>query len=209
MHVLTIAILAGGRSSRMGVDKALTPVAGIPMLQRIAQTARDVSPHLLILGRNTAPPNWPHALPATFVPDATRTPTGDPAGPMPALLAALERTRTAILLLACDMPLLTAKTLHQLLAAHDAAQPRATLALSRNPDGTTYAEPTLALYTPAIIPALQRLLVERKGAFQPLLREESVIGWAVPQESEHELLNVNTPEALAEAETFLKQRTTG
>jgi molybdopterin-guanine dinucleotide biosynthesis protein A len=203
---ITIAILAGGSSSRMGADKALVPLAGVPMLQHIARTALHLHQPILILGRGAALRDWPADIPVEFLPDATMGEGGIPAGPMPALIAVLERTGSPILLLACDMPLLTPRTLQLLIDAHEAGAPHATMATSVEPGGTPYAEPTLAIYTPGILPTLRRFVITMKGAFQPLLRESNVRPWPVPKQHAHELLNVNTPEALAEAEKILRQR---
>lgn len=207
-----IAILAGGRSSRMGADKALVPLGGTPLLERVARTALEVSPALLVLGRDGPPPGWPIDLPATFLPDAPRRAEEAPAGPMPALVTQLERLRTDILLLACDMPLLTASTLRRLLAAHAAVLPHPVATVATMFEGPAeagrrmFVQPTLALYTPAALAILNHLLIRAKGSFQPLAREPGVRTWPVPTECAGELLNVNTPEALAKAESLLAMR---
>jgi molybdopterin-guanine dinucleotide biosynthesis protein A len=203
----------------MGADKALVRLGGKTLLERVARTAVEVSPALLVLGRDGPPPGWPADLVATFLADAVRHPEGHPAGPMPALLAQLERLQTDILLLACDMPLLTASTLRRLIAAHAEAAPHpvATVATTfeaaagearggEGGGGRTFVQPALAVYTPAAIAILQRLVIQAKGSFQPLLREPGILTWPVPAGCAGELLNVNTPEALAQAEAILTLR---
>ena len=120
------AILAGGRSSRMGADKALLSIGGVPMLQRVARAALAACPQLLVVGRPHPPPGWPADLPATFLPDDAP----DFSGPIAGLIRALEFANAPLLLLACDTPLLTTAAIAALLAAHAAAPPgtRATLA---------------------------------------------------------------------------------
>jgi molybdopterin-guanine dinucleotide biosynthesis protein A len=47
---ITAYILAGGRSSRMGRDKAMLPLAGSTLLARAVATARTVAPEVVLLG---------------------------------------------------------------------------------------------------------------------------------------------------------------
>jgi molybdopterin-guanine dinucleotide biosynthesis protein A len=210
-----VAILAGGRSSRMGQDKALLRVGsgeGVPMLERVARAAMAVCPKLLVLGRDAAPTGWPRDMPAHFVPDPEPISTGKSGGPMPALIAALVETQAPILLLACDMPLLSVELLRLLIAAHEdsnpdgqagKARPLATMGTSRDAGGRVYAESTLAIYTPAILPALRNLVHHHRGSFQPLLENPAVRAWEVPVDRAHELLNVNDAETLARVNALL------
>jgi molybdopterin-guanine dinucleotide biosynthesis protein A len=193
----TAAILAGGRSRRMGADKALLAFAGIPMLERAVRTASEVCSRLLVLGRDRAPEAWPAALKVEWWPDAAG-PGEEPQGPMPALMAALARAAQPLLLVACDMPLLTAGTLRLLLDAHR-SEAAATVATSRDSQGGEFVEPALAVYAPACIPILRKLLETERGSFQGLKRLPQVRRWPVPEERAIELSNVNTPEALRRA----------
>jgi molybdopterin-guanine dinucleotide biosynthesis protein A len=206
-----VAILAGGRSRRMGEDKALVRVAGVPMLERVARAAAGViggaaggSRLLLVLGRETPPPGWPPEVVAEWMPDSTGPAeaggTAGGRGPMPALIGALTQTGRPILLLACDTPLLTADTLGLLVAAHKADPTALATMATCQTEGQVYGEPTLALYTPGLLPALRNLLHHQKGSFQPLLGHPQVRAWPVPPERQGELLNVNDVAGVAEAE---------
>lgn len=59
------AVLAGGRSSRFGSDKALAELDGQTLLARAVDTLSAWCDHVVVVGRETAPaqtiPDWPHA----------------------------------------------------------------------------------------------------------------------------------------------------
>ena len=46
---LSAAILAGGKSRRMGQSKALLEIDGIPVIDRVAQVLRQITSELLII----------------------------------------------------------------------------------------------------------------------------------------------------------------
>jgi molybdopterin-guanine dinucleotide biosynthesis protein A len=183
----------------MGRDKALLPVAGVPMLQRIARAAREACDQLFIVGRNM-PPDWPVTIPATFLPDApfgasARAPTTTHSGgPLVGLITALKRLGSPLLLLPCDMPLITTDLLKALLEAHR-PEAQATVAMLGE-----QAEPTLAVYTPRLLPALRAMLAENRRALYPLAALEGVTRWPVPAMHARKLFNVNDPASLAQAE---------
>jgi len=196
------AILAGGKSSRMGSDKALLPVGGISMLERAVRVATAQRLGVIVVGRTAPPHGWPEEFKAVrFIPDG-----GEAfAGPIAGLLTALEICNAPLLLLGCDMPLLTGRTLRGLLAAHEAAPDAiATMAVSRGDDGSLYAEPTLSIYTPAMLPRLKEMMQSGRRSFQPLLRENCVARWEIPPESASEVLNVNDAETLAQADQIFR-----
>lgn len=196
-----VAVLAGGKSTRLGRDKAAEKIAGIMMLECAVRTARAVCNHVLVLGREKPPDGWPPNLAVPFLPDGI--PSADPAksgGPLIGLIRALDQAQNPILLLACDIPLLSADTLRSLLGAHrdDAA---ATIAqLNGQP------EPTVAVYSPALIPMLHQMLAENRRSLQPLARLPHVALWPVPEERAHEFLNVNDEASLAEARRRMGER---
>ena len=170
------------------------------MLERVVRTARQVCGQVLVLGKEGAPPGWPVELFVHFVPDPPQQAAVGSRGPMPALIAALVQTGAAVMLLACDMPLLKAETLRLLMEAHQ-GDGRADATIATSGEGVDrHAEPALAIYTPALLPALRNLLHHQRGSFQPLLHHPNVQAWSVPLNRRHELLNVNDEATLAKAE---------
>lgn len=104
-------ILAGGRSSRMGADKALLQLAGVSLLDRTRALLLAAGVDAVVVsGRPQLPGGIPDLHPH--------------AGPPAAVLATLQWLQqhggldgTALLFLPVDMPLLQVDTLSSLLAA--------------------------------------------------------------------------------------------
>jgi len=104
-------ILAGGRSTRMGQDKATLPLDGQPLLARQIAFAKSLGPvEILISGR----------------PEVDYTPFDCPvlmdrvqnAGPLAGIAVALEAARAPlVLVLAVDMPYLTRAAVERLMNA--------------------------------------------------------------------------------------------
>ncbi len=104
---MIIAVLAGGRSSRMGRDKALLRIDEETLLERTCRLAATIGP-VLVVGREK-PMDWRDATIA-FVVDPAR---GD--GPLSGLHTALEwaigQGHDALVLVPCDLPRLTVEAL--------------------------------------------------------------------------------------------------
>ncbi len=116
----TGVILAGGKSSRMGHDKALIEVEGLPMLERTVELLRPHAREILVIGD-----------PAKYAPQhATVIPDDSPGkGPLGGLVTALYRARyVRLLVLACDLPAVNDRLLVRLKVeldrGYDAVVPR-------------------------------------------------------------------------------------
>src|SRR5687767_11220565 len=95
---VTGVVLAGGRSSRFGRDKALLELGGETLLARAVRVLSGVAGEVLVLG---PPERAVQAPTARILPDER---PGD--GPLPALASALRAMRgDRILAVATDMPL--------------------------------------------------------------------------------------------------------
>ena len=102
-------LLAGGKSSRMGRDKSALPVNGEPLWQRQLAILRATDPaELFISGKNDGPyANAGVEILADEFPDC---------GPLGGIATALRRcTGDRLLVLAVDMPAMTADFLRTLL----------------------------------------------------------------------------------------------
>ena len=120
---LTGAILAGGRSTRMGRDKAelmLTLPSGerLTMLQLVNRTLESVCDETLVVGG-----------PARAGVNARRVPDRFPgAGPLAGILSALLAASSEhVFVVACDMPFVDSQAIKGLAALmddHDAVVPR-------------------------------------------------------------------------------------
>jgi molybdopterin-guanine dinucleotide biosynthesis protein A len=100
-------ILVGGKSSRFGRDKALVEVGGRPLALRVVDALSPVTGTVTLVG---APEKYRH-LGLRVIPDLLAD-----FGPLAGILAALDDSQRAWnLLLACDMPRVTAGFLTFLL----------------------------------------------------------------------------------------------
>ncbi|MGC1371312.1 MAG: molybdenum cofactor guanylyltransferase [Candidatus Sulfotelmatobacter sp.] len=103
---LTAFILAGGKSSRMGSDKAFLEFEGRTLLARTVELAESVAPHVYIVGSREKFGEF-----GPVVEDAFRD-----CGPLAGIHAALHRSQTDLnLMLAVDMPFVPRMFLQYLL----------------------------------------------------------------------------------------------
>ncbi|MFV0525393.1 MAG: molybdenum cofactor guanylyltransferase [Acidimicrobiales bacterium] len=106
------AVLCGGRSRRLGRDKALVEVGGVPLALRVAGAMRTAGVDPVVAVGGTA--GGVLGLPTV----ADRHPDS---GPLAALATALWWARTGLVVVAaCDLALLTGDHVAALVAAADA-----------------------------------------------------------------------------------------
>jgi molybdopterin-guanine dinucleotide biosynthesis protein A len=178
---LAAAILAGGRARRLGgVNKGTLRVGDAQIADRQLQALRGVAPAVFVVG--PASPAW-SALGLTTVPDDMPG-----MGPLGGIYTAILRSpceRT--LVIACDMPFLTAGFLARLAAIEDAD-----LVIPRSARGY---EPLCAIYTRACLPDIRARLA--RGALEASTLPQSVriaeIGPGELGVDERVFVNVNTP----------------
>ncbi|MFZ0793181.1 MAG: molybdenum cofactor guanylyltransferase [Candidatus Korobacteraceae bacterium] len=149
---MTAFILAGGRSSRMGSDKALLSFGGQTLLQRALQTAAAAAETIAIVG-----PGKRYAPYGEVIEDVYAG-----CGPLAGIHAALAASKTDLnLMLSVDMPLMTADFLRWL--ARQAQASDETIVV---PDVLGGPQPLCALYRRQV----------RKVAEEALKRGEYKIG---------------------------------
>lgn len=193
LSTISTIILAGGRSSRMGQDKALIPINGIPLLQRVGRVAQQCSDSIYVVTP------WIKryesilsSIPVQFVSE-----TSDERSPLTGFLQGLEQVKSDwVLLLACDLPNLNAEVLQQWSA--DLPPLPDIACLSKNPNG--WWEPLCGFYRTDCRLRLQEYASQGGRSFQRWLDQESVR--ELHLSDPRMLLNCNTPEDL---EVFLSQ----
>lgn len=188
-------ILAGGLGRRMGgVDKALLPLAGRPLLTHaIAALAPQVD--RLALSANGDPARF-SAFGLPVVPD----PLPDHPGPLAGILAGLEALQGEHWLVSvpADAPFLPHDLVKRLLARQAETGSAAVFAASG-----TRTHPATALWRADLASLLRSYLLageRRVGRFLAQIGAGSAIWETVPQDP---FTNINTPEDLAWAEQIV------
>ena len=180
-----IAILAGGKSSRMQKDKSEILWAGESLLARTAGVASQACPNVIIAGRNR-PKNWSVAG-CEFIADEPPD-----SGPLGGLIAALHRTPgSSVLLLAVDMPLLTVSAVRWLFNQ------------STGTDGDGIAvyndgqlEPLLSIYNSNAASIAEELMRVGRRSLKGVIERGRFSNVELPAEYKLAVSNVNTPEEL-------------
>jgi len=194
MGVESAIVLAGGKSTRMGRDKALERIGGVSMLERAVRAVGEICAHVMVVGRERSPEGWPAGLPARFVDDGSGANGGERSGgPLVGVIRGLQLLQKPALVLACDLPLISAETLQALMKVHSEDSLATLACLNGEP------QPTVAVYTPAILPELERMLAENRRSLQQVTKLPAVGVWQVPPELSGEFLNVNDEPSLGEA----------
>lgn len=140
------AILCGGRSRRMGTDKARLPWQGREIVDILAERLCRVGPVVLSVGR-------PGQLAGKPYPQLTdRFPDTGPLGGLYTILSASQED--LVFAAACDMPFVTAETA---LALARALPEAAEAAVPITPDG--WVHPLCALYRASACQALREQLL--------------------------------------------------
>lgn len=188
-------LLAGGRSTRMGRDKALLPhpASGLPLIEHQAALLRSLPGCAELLLSAPAERGYALAGPlagARLVPD-----TIPDCGPLAGLAAGLAAaTTTKLLVLAVDLPFMTVDSLDALVSG---SSPRVGLA-PRHDDGSF--EPLCSMYPvfPDSLAAVASALERRLLSLQRLLAAACAAGWMrphpIPAPTLPSFANWNTPD---------------
>lgn len=153
-------LLAGGRSTRMKQDKALLHWHGQDLWQAQLHKLQSIGASRVLLSCRSEQPLY--VSPSEGV-EMVHDPEGVDEGPLGAITRCLERVQMPLLVLAVDMPWMTAAFLREHLVPH--TEP-ATGRFFRGPHGD---ETLSGLYVPAMLPLMQKALSEKHLALQPII----------------------------------------
>jgi molybdopterin-guanine dinucleotide biosynthesis protein A len=181
-------VLAGGRSSRMGRDKAGIEFDGRTQLERAYGLLEHLTARSFISVR---PDQATEPLRTRFAQIVDLPGLEGPAAGIRA--AQLEHPEAAWLVVACDLPLLDAATLQHLIARRDSS--RIATAYRSSRDGLP--EPLCAIYEPAAAQLLAAFLANGGNCPRKFLIESATL--LLDQPASGALDNVNTPAELAAA----------
>jgi len=174
-------VLAGGRSTRMGRNKALLPFRGMTLLEHVAGIVRDAVGSVTLIGD---PAQLGH-LGLTAVPD--QLPGCGPAG---GIYTALAMTNTHWnLIVGCDMPALARDILIALVSRASAAPLAINCIAVAGANGEP--EPLCAVYHRRCLAAVARAIGENRLKMKDLVTE---LGTELMPVDPAAVANVNTPD---------------
>lgn len=183
--VKAAAIIAGGASRRMGQNKALLSLDGVPLVLRVARVLAPLFSKLVVV---TADAEISRAANLPSIPDIHPG-----KGPLGGIHAALSHFQAPVFCVACDLPFLNGEAIEFLCAqlkSHDAVLPRI--------DGR--AQPLHAVYKPSCLPIFEKELQgERVRRVEQVLSPLEVCfleeaAWRRFDESLKNFTNLNTPQ---------------
>ena len=195
MDSVTAFVLAGGKSRRMGSDKALLELYGRPLLEHMLELARSVCPQVCVVGN---PEKFSRLAPV--IPDLY---AGQ--GPLAGIHAGLTHSETNLnLILGVDLPFLEADFLSYLIS-----QSRTSGSVVTVPVADGFAQTLCAVYRREFAELAGRALRAGRNKVDAIFPQTSV-----RQVFDEELVkagfgpgmfrNVNTPEDWRQAQQALR-----
>ncbi len=176
-----LIILAGGKSSRMGRDKALLPFGGYPTLTQYQIARFNSSFQALYISCKS---RQKFDFEANFIEDIANY---TDAAPYIGLISVFEQIDSEFIsVLSVDVPFFTTEDFQKLLVH---ITPQSDAIVARSPKGI---QPLCAIYRRTVLPHLRRLTEERKYRFSHLFERIEVT--YVDFEKERAFVNLNTPE---------------
>jgi molybdopterin-guanine dinucleotide biosynthesis protein A len=193
-------VLVGGQSRRFGSDKSVAHVGGRSMAAWAVRTLREMCDPVVLLGGDG---KLAERMALPWRADA-RPSCGPLGGVAVGLRWATEMKRPGLLVLACDLPLVTVGLIETILGARgpdvDAVVPCS---------DTGDVQPLCAWYDQSSLSTVEAALEQGEysmGGLLARLRVRTLAGNEGPEPVGPLLLNVNTPEALAAAEQWRSER---
>ncbi len=185
MHTVVGVVLAGGRSTRMGSDKAGFELSGRPMAQWVAD-AMGIFDRVVMVGRSRGMAGL----------DAIPDLRSGPRGPLSGLHTALEVFRSPLVMVAVDQPLVRSETLRRL--AEFAEADTTAVCIDGRP------QVTCAAYSSRCLDEVTRRL-EAGGSLQQLLDRAPWTRiarevWSSWGEDGRSWFSMDTPDSVLEAE---------
>ncbi|WP_201352255.1 molybdenum cofactor guanylyltransferase MobA [Hydrogenimonas urashimensis] len=173
-------IFAGGKSSRMGRDKALLPFGGYDTLAEYQYRRLSVCfPTIYISAKGNKFP-----FEAPLIPDNKGK---DLYAPTLGLQAAFERLQSDFFVLSVDTPFVEEKEIAEIYEAYRREERDAVIA--RSPSGI---HPMCGIYTVKMIPKLKKMMEQGIHRLNHLLKNSDTL--FVDFSEEEPFYNINTPQ---------------
>jgi len=193
MSCLACAILVGGESKRLGRNKALVPLGGKALVDRVISRLAGIFPKIVLVGKKQVELERK----AEFLEDFLSG-----LGPISGIYSALKELSQPVFVCACDMPFLNENLIRheiEVLDDFDAVVPM--------PNGLF--EPLHSIYTPNCLSAIEKLIAQRKK--RPVEFFSEIKLKKIPDNEvkkfDPELIsffNINTQEDFKKAEEWIK-----
>jgi molybdopterin-guanine dinucleotide biosynthesis protein A len=178
---LTAVILAGGKSERMGEDKAFIDLEGQPFIKRILQVVEGLTKEVMVIA-NTKDYT---ALNVPVYPDLIEN-----CGPVGGIYTAMRKVKTPyLLILSCDIPLLKRAVLEHLIEESIPCDANILTTKERWQSLT-------AIYNSRTMPIFKKALDTKKLKLRSLLPLMDLHKIACPANLIPCLNNINTPSDL-------------
>lgn len=191
MTKLTVAIQAGGKSSRMGTDKSFVPFRGRPMIATVIDAVAGLGDELILI--TNKPDEYAHLGLPMFGDLYPET------GPLGGIYTAVyHATHPHVLTVACDMPWLNRPLLEYIISLRETADVVV-------PRWDKFPEPLHAVYSKACLEPIKEKLDAQMYKITVFYGRVS-LRFVSREEIEQfdpegrSFVNVNTPEELAERE---------
>jgi molybdopterin-guanine dinucleotide biosynthesis protein A len=192
--MLSVGILAGGKSKRMGQDKALMPFLGRPLILRIIKRIQPLSEDMFVMTTR------PAELAFLGIPVHSDLGTGQ--GALGGLYSSLlKATKPFLAIVGCDMPFASAALFeyeHDLMIATGADVVIPSTATGLEPLHATYRRETCLPVIRAALEAEERKII----AWFPKVKVHVIPPEVTARYDPHQLAfcNLNTPEEYRQAE---------
>ncbi len=191
-------ILAGGRSSRMGKDKASLEISGKSMVERLLSKLSPIVAEIVVIrAPGQSVPNVPEEL-------KNRTRVGwdsvKDRGPLQGIVDALpllNSTVDKVFLLTCDLPHITTEWLQTL---KDILTDEFDIVCTEENE---ISNPLLAIYRRTVLEPASKLITEGKSRPISLWEGWRMARLSAPKETPWICRDVNTPEEFKEAQNYL------
>ncbi len=204
MTGLACMILAGGAARRMGgTPKGLELLGDKAVLAHVVER---VAPQVGVLALNSnADPALFNAFDLPIIPDAP--PLGR--GPLAGILAAMKWARALgykqVATVAWDTPFLPADLMARLTQAQQGQSKKSVMAATRDAEGRLWRHPTASLWPTHLHDDLETALAEGTRKVSAWAELHGVDLVEFPTGRPDPFFNINTPEDLAQAQTYLER----
>lgn len=190
---LKMLILAGGRSSRMGEDKAFIEYHGLPHWKYLAQIGEELGLDIVISCRPEQSSNFESYECITDFLDSS--------GPAVGIYSAMRKyPKAAWLVMACDMPLVRKEDVENLVLSRD----RSRLATGYRNEEKGWVEPLITIWESRARLVIWNALESGKACPRKLLNRQFV--HSITPLHSGVLLNANDPEERLKIERQLEKK---